>query len=185
MSLIVKDNGKDYKVLEPGLYQAVCSHVVDMGEHDGQYGIKSKIGIVFELAEKRDDGQRYQLAMVQGNTLASKGYLRATLESWRGKKFTDEELKDGFDLERLIGANCYLNITHDIKENKTYLKINSIVPLPKNIEKIFSLGIAIPEWIVKKTNEGLALRTKLESEINNKPNSKDNNQSSDDEGLPF
>lgn len=165
MALIVKDKGsKDFKVLDPGLYQAVCSNVIDMGEHEGQYGIKSKIGIIFELNEIRDDGKRYQLSMTTGNTLATKGHLRPTLESWRGKKFTDEELKDGFDLEKLIGANCYLNITHDTKDGKTYLKINSVVPLPKEIAKIQPVGLPVPEWIVNLTNEGLTLREKLAKE---------------------
>ena len=162
MSLIVKDSGgKDFKVLDAGMYSAVCSNVVDMGEHDGQYGIKSKIGIVFELSELRDDGKRYQLSMTQGNTLASKGHLRPMLESWRGKKFTDEELKNGFDLEKLVGANCTLNITHDIKENKTYLKINSVNPPMKGVEKITPSGLPLPEWITKMTNEGLAMRAKI------------------------
>lgn len=182
MALIVKDaGGKEFKVLDPGLYQAVCSHVIDMGEHNGQYGVRSKVGIIFELAELRDDGKRYQLSMTQGNTLASKGNLRAILESWRGQKFSDAELKDGFDLEKLVGANCYLNLTHDIKDNKTYLKINSVVPLPKAIVKIAPEFLPVPEWIVKLTNEGLAMRAKLATEgaVNN------HSQIQDDDKPPF
>jgi len=182
MALIVKDaGGKEFKVLDPGLYQAVCSHVVDMGEHNGQYGVRSKVGIVFELAELRDDGKRYQLSMTQGNTLASKGNLRAILESWRGQKFTDVELKDGFDLEKLVGANCYLNLTHDIKDNKTYLKINSVVPLPKAVVKIAPEHLPVPEWIVKLTNEGLTLRAKLATETP----ADNHSQIQDDDKPPF
>jgi hypothetical protein len=187
MSLVVKDNGsKDFKLLEAGLYAAVCSNVIDMGDHEGQYGVKPKIGIVFELNELRDDGKRYQLSMTQGNTLASKGHLRPMLESWRGKKFTEDELKNGFDLEKLIGANCTLNITHDIKQDKTYLKINAVNPPMRGAEKIVPSGLPIPEWIVKLTNEGLALREKLARE--NHPDTGSQVQptnSGDDNDLPF
>jgi len=186
MALIVKDNGgKDFKILDPGLYQAVCSHIVDMGEHDGQYGVKSKVGIVFELADVRDDGNRYQLWLTQGNTLASKGHLRPILESWRGKKFTEEELKDGFDLEKLLGVNCYLNLTHDSREGKTYLKINSVNPLPKAIERIKSNAIPVPKWIVEQANLGLALRAKIVKETVPANETSKPSASAEDGDLPF
>jgi hypothetical protein len=57
MSIIVKDNGKDFERLEPGLHHAVCSHVVDLGLQDTPFGPKQKIAICFETEEKMQDGR--------------------------------------------------------------------------------------------------------------------------------
>jgi len=67
--------------------------------------------------------------------LHEKSALRKDLESWRGKKFTrDEEM--GFDIERLIGVNCLLNITHNEVGDRTYANIVSIMPLAKGMRPI-------------------------------------------------
>jgi hypothetical protein len=70
------------------------------------------------------------------------------LESWRGRSFTDEELENGFDLERLIGANCFLNITTNDKGRSV---ISAVNPLPKGIEKMRPTVLEMPpnfqKWI--------------------------------------
>jgi hypothetical protein len=54
------------------------------------------------------------------------------LESWRGRPFTPAEL-DGFDLKKVLGANCFLNIVHGNKGDKVYANIATVNPLPKGI----------------------------------------------------
>jgi hypothetical protein len=54
------------------------------------------------------------------------------LKNWRGKDFTEEEAK-AFDIEKLIGAPCMLNITHKTKKDGSavYAEIGSVSTMPK------------------------------------------------------
>src|SRR3990167_2490369 len=65
-----------------------------------------------------------------------KANLRKHLEAWRGKKFTKEEL-DGFDVEKLLGVNCQLQVIHNLSDNGgTFANVQAIVPLGKGMVKI-------------------------------------------------
>jgi hypothetical protein len=158
MSLIVKDSGgADFELLEAGLHPAVCSHVVDIGLHHNPISDKDNLQVVlcFELAEKMADGRPFMQSKIYTASLHKKANLRKDLESWRGKIFTDEELK-GFDLEKLKGAQVYLNIAHKQREDKTYANITGLVKLPAGFDKIIPTGQPIPEWILKLQQEGMA-----------------------------
>jgi hypothetical protein len=64
-----------------------------------------------------------------------KANLRAFLTSWRGKAFTEEEAKD-FDVAKLIGAPCLLNIIHKQGRkdpSKVFDEISSATPIPKGM----------------------------------------------------
>jgi hypothetical protein len=63
-----------------------------------------------------------------------KASLRKYLESWRGKRFDDEQAK-AFDVTVLIGKACMVNIVHIISnKGTTYADITAITPLPKGLE---------------------------------------------------
>jgi len=51
------------------------------------------------------------------------------LAAWRGKDFTDEEAK-GFDVSKLIGAYCMVNVTIGETNGKTYSNVAGLTPLP-------------------------------------------------------
>jgi len=93
-----------------------------------------------------------------------KSNLRKQLESWRGKKFTDEEAEN-FDVSSILGATCMLSVVETVKGDKVYANITSIGALPKGFPKqtaenklvYFSEGdensdeiTALPEWIQTK-----------------------------------
>jgi hypothetical protein len=67
--------------------------------------------------------------------LHEKARLRKDLESWRGRAFTDAELKN-FDLEVLIGANCLLNVVQSSKNGSTYANVSAVMPIKKGMDKI-------------------------------------------------
>jgi hypothetical protein len=69
-------------------------------------------------------------------SLNAKAALRADLEAWRGKKFTNDELKS-FDVSKLLGAFCMLNVIEAKSADgaKTYANIQSISPMPKGMPK--------------------------------------------------
>jgi hypothetical protein len=106
-------------------------------------------------------GKEYTLS------LGKKATLRAALQSWRGRPFTEEELK-GFELSKLLGANCLINVIHKTSDDgsKTYARIEGLMPLPKGMPVLKPLAPtltfdlpktgpivlleAIPEWIKEK-----------------------------------
>ena len=63
-------------------------------------------------------------------SLSEKSALRQFIVSWRGRPLTSNELDAGFDLEKLIGANCQLQIIHQLgRDGKTYANIGAILPI--------------------------------------------------------
>lgn len=147
MAIIASDTGggRDFEPIPAGGAAAVCDMMVDLGMQDGgTYGPKHKVYIRFQVPEHRiqfeKDGQQFDLPAVVGVTftlsLSEKSNLRPFLESWRGKKFTAEEVR-GFDITKVAGAPAYLNIVHEdgIGKNagKTFANIASIMPLPKGM----------------------------------------------------
>ena len=154
MPLMVKDTGSDFEPIETGLQQAVCSHAVDLGlQYSEMFGYRMNLAICFELKQKMTDGRPFMLSRLYGASLNEKATLRKDLESWRGKKFTEQEL-EGFDLEQLIGVNAYLNIVEDVKGDKKYYKWAAIAPAPKGETKLKPIGQPLPEWLQKKAAEG-------------------------------
>jgi hypothetical protein len=105
MAFIIKDTGTDFEPAPEGLQHCVCVDVADLGMKDTQWGAKHKLRLVWELDQKMKDGRPYIVSAQFTVSLHPKSGLRKTLESWRGKKFTEQELA-GFDLENLLGANA-------------------------------------------------------------------------------
>ena len=181
MGITAKDPGGsgDYTPVDEGMHRAVCYSVYDLGTHYQEaYGKNvHKVLIIWELPDERidieRDGKMLNLprAISRRFTLSlhKKSDLRKTLESWRGKTFTPEELK-GFDLTKLLGVNGTIQVLHNKVGEKTYANIINVVPLMKGMEKIqpenpmkyFSfeestnLPDGIPDWIseiIKSANE--------------------------------
>jgi len=191
MSLIAKETGgADYEPIPEGTYAAICYAVVDLGTHYNERFKKDahKVLLTWELPEERievtRDGQMLDLPRAISRrytmSLHAKAALRHDLEAWRGKRFTDEELK-GFDLSHIVGAACLLGIVHETgkRDGKTYASISSIMalpgakaagkgkkaapPKPENTpivfaipdepEPNFDIPDTLPEWVVKTIQE--------------------------------
>ena len=140
---MVSEDTRDFKPAPEGLFPAVCVDVVDNGIVDGIYGAKHKIQIRWQLDPKSDAGsidgteQGRPWLIVRSYTLSlhEKSALRPFLESWRGKKFTPEELR-GFDVEKLLGAPCLLQVFHrQSMLGRTFANVQNIMPLPKTMSK--------------------------------------------------
>jgi hypothetical protein len=72
-------------------------------------------------------GQDYTLS------LGERANLRHTLESWRGRDFSEAELK-GFDLKILLRKSCLVNLIHRKSRNqRNYAQVASVMPLPKGM----------------------------------------------------
>lgn len=163
MSIIAKDSGGEFEKTPVGMHQAVCTFVHDIGTHietfQGKQRKNRKIIVSWEIAERMKEGNnagnRFMISKYYTLSLAEKATLRKDLAAWRGKDFTQDELKDGFDIEKLIDKNCLLNIGENENGKAKILSINPIVkgsellaPERKVSEKYF-------QWIEKEKSKSI------------------------------
>ena len=164
--------------INEGTYQAVCYRLYDLGSQFSEKWGKTahQVLIIWEIQEARieieKDGVKVDLPRVVSKkytlSLNEKAVLRRDLQSWRGRNFTQDEL-NSFDITKLLGVNCMMQIIHNSKDGKTYANIASIMPLykgmkklePENVATFFSMQDNMdipadtPDWI-KELIEGSA-----------------------------
>jgi hypothetical protein len=138
MPIIARSSGGgDYLPASAGTHAAVCVDVIDQGLMESSFtpGKKEpKVSIVWQIDEDRKDGKPFEVRLQFTLSVHEKASLRAALESWRGKGLTPEEIENGFDVERLLGAPAFLNLVHKVAKNgKTYANVAAIMPLPKGM----------------------------------------------------
>lgn len=191
MSIIVKGDGGNYTPHPEGTFPAVCCDVQDLGwEEHATYGWKYKIRLVFFCGqyteEKEVEGVKKRFPMTVSKkftaSLSEKANLRAFCRSWRGKDLDAQTIKDGFDFEKMLGAEAYLQVSHFEYQNSTYAGIDSIMRLPKEIP-----GVGYPsdykrlcdrdDWKGPSPHPAMS-----EMDQSERPSS---HQSDDDDGLPF
>jgi hypothetical protein len=155
MGIIATDKGgADFKPVPAGTHTAICVLVADLGiQAGGKFKPQRKIYVRWELpseimAYKDKDGNEKTGPMVIGKkytlSLSEKANLRADLESWRGRVFTEQELK-GFDIINVLGKSCLLGVTHEqCQDKKVYANISAVMGLPKGTAPL--TPVAKPLW---------------------------------------
>lgn len=117
MSLTVSSGESDYEVVPAGQHLAVCYRLVDAGTREEQYKDnppkkRHVLFVYWELPEvKMGDGRPFTISKKYTLTLNENGTLFKDLKTWRGKSFTQEELK-GFDLLNVLGVSALLEVEH-------------------------------------------------------------------------
>lgn len=148
MTLIANDGVKEFKKASGGQHEAVCYRIADLGsKYSEQFDKTSrKIMISFEILDEQDDeGKNLLISWFGTLSLHEKSKLRPQLEGWRGKKFTEEELK-GFDIHNLLGVPCNLFLMEDGK----YTNIQNMMKWnkkdkPKSTNEITVIGFDTQE----------------------------------------
>lgn len=139
MALTVSEQGGEYKAIEPGTYPARCVRIIDLGtqhgEYEGKATVKQQVMICWELPTELIEGGEYDgqprlVSRFYTASLNKKSALRKDLDSWRGKAFTEEELK-GFDLQNILGKPCMLALVAN-EQGKT--KVSAVMALPKGMK---------------------------------------------------
>lgn len=221
MSFIAKSKGggQDFDPIPAGMHHAICYACIDLGvqpSNNPKFKPKPKIVFIWELPEERGDFTRGEgadarkvnlpraISSIYTLSLSEKSNLRPMLQSWRGKPFTEEEL-DGFDVRKVVGANCLLNIIHEVKDGKTYANVASVNPLPKAMAKktaenppnTFSIGDIppghpikfpdnFPEWIETMIKQSEEYQERVHAKPSNQPPpAKKEAQENLDEDVPF
>ncbi len=146
--------------IEAGTFQGICYQVIDLGTQYNDYYQKSspKILLSWEIPTLRmtfeKDGETIDLPRIISKTytniLHEKSNLFKDLVSWRGRAFTPEEA-DGFDVGKVLGANCLLTIVNTVKNNKTYANVASVGKLMADMTKMMPES----EMLVYQTEDGL------------------------------
>lgn len=145
MAINATSNGTTRELIEPGNYVARCYSMIEIGTVTdvimGKSKTLQKVRIGWELPTElktfdSDKGEK-PLVIDQEYTLSmyDKSNLRKMLESWRGKGFTEKEA-ECFDITKLIGVPCMLNIIHKPgKSNpgKVYEQIAGVTSVPKSM----------------------------------------------------
>lgn len=145
MGFIAKDSGGgNFKRVPSGVFIGRCYSLIDLGtqESSGQYGTKMqhKMRIGWELFGEDEqghpltvdvDGKTMPMTIAKSYTVSlhEKAALRKDLAAWRGKDFSEEEAK-AFDVSKLIGAYCMVNVTTSETNGKTYSNVAGLTPLP-------------------------------------------------------
>ena len=146
MKFEAKGGGGDFKNLPAGTHMAVCTQIVDIGLQAGSAmypNPKQKIVVRFEVPSERIefDGKDAPSVIMKEFTasMTDKATLRKWLESWRGKKFTDDEAGD-FDVSSILGKSVMLSVIEETKNNKTRSNIAGLSAMPKGIPPVVAEG---------------------------------------------
>lgn len=145
MAIIAKQSTSgsfERELIPAGNYPARCYSIIEYGTIEVDYikekKVQHRIEIGFELpTEKKEfkEGEGAKPFVISKEftlSLHEKAGLRTFLQTWRGKAFTEEEL-EGFDITKLLGCSCLLNIiTTESKGNK-YNQITAATTLPKGL----------------------------------------------------
>lgn len=137
-------SGGNFKRVPSGVFIGRCFSIIDLGTQisTGQFAGKEqhKVRVGWELFGEDEagapltvdvDGEQKPMTISKSYTvsLAEKARLRHDLSSWRGRDFTEDEAK-AFDVSKLLGAYCMVNVTTSEKNGKTYSNVAGLTPLP-------------------------------------------------------
>lgn len=147
MSFYVEDKGGNFERCPSGMHLARCYRIIDLGtqksEYMGQVKYLHKVMLGWEIHGTDDNGKPLKMndgrpfGIFKNYTLSwsEKANLRLDLQSWRGRPFTQEEMRK-FDLKNVLGAWCMLNvIERPGQDGKTYTNVNGVTPVPAIIKQ--------------------------------------------------
>lgn len=135
----IKDRAKPtIPPVAPGTYTAICIHAIDIGEQLVKFKDKSnytnQIMYVFELVGEfiEVDGKQEPRTLSRTFTFSKseKSGLRKFVESWQGKKFSNEEFGE-FDTNDMVGKEAMIGVV--LNDTGEYANIDSVMGLPKGM----------------------------------------------------
>jgi hypothetical protein len=193
---------KEFKIAPTGSHLARLYRIIDLGtqksEYMGKVNMLRKVKFFWELHGddlKTDDGKPLIQTRNYTLSLGEKASLRKDLESWRGKSFTDDELR-GFDLTNLLDKWCMITVQHRESNGKTYADAVAVTPVPAVVAKtglpegvnptlLFNMQ-KFDQAVFDGLSDGLKNQIMQSAEFQNK-NRKVHNAIEDDEDLsvPF
>ena len=142
------ESSGDFERCPPGMHLARCYSIIDLGtqktEYMGAVKFLHKVRFNWEIHGNDDDNKPILMkdnrpfSVKKDYTLSwgDKANLRLDLQSWRGKPFSQEEMRR-FDLKNVLGVWCMLNVFERPAKtgDKIYTNVDSVSPVPSIIKK--------------------------------------------------
>lgn len=200
---------KERKTIPAGNHVARCYGMIEIGTITeiilGESKTMHKVMIDWELPNEKavfnEEKGEQPFVFSKEFTLSmhEKASLRLMLTSWRGMKFSDAEASN-FDITKLIGVPCMLNIIHKASKDglKVYANLAGVTPLPKGFncpdaitpQRILSFDnwdqevyMCLPDWLADKI--GGSVQYKAKFAMPNEAPQLDIINSDDNHSLPF
>lgn len=135
--------GSTFEKCPSGMHHAVCVDVEDLGvetsdkyfDEKGNPVSQHKVRFTWQIEEPlMDDGRRFIVSKKFTLSLNEKAALRKFLEAWRGVAFTKEDLSRGFDVEKLLGVNCTIQVIHS--EDGKWANVQAVMPPTKGAARL-------------------------------------------------
>ena len=137
---------KQFQIAPAGTHLARLYRIIDLGtqmrEYEGKVNMLRKAKFFWELHGEDANGK--PLLTTEGKpliqskeytmSLGEKANLRRDLEAWRGKAFTEDELR-GFNVSAVLGQFCMINISHRLKGDITYADLKGVSSVPSIYKK--------------------------------------------------
>lgn len=137
---------KQFQIAPAGTHLARLYRIIDLGtqmrDYEGKVTMSRKAKFFWELHGENAAGK--PLLTTEGKpliqskeytlSLGEKANLRRDLEAWRGKAFSEDELK-GFDIKTVLGQFCMINISHRDKGDVTYADLKGVSAVPAIYKK--------------------------------------------------
>jgi len=131
--------GPVYASAPDGPHSAVCCDLINLGlqksEWQGKVREQHKIRVLWQIDAPDETNKRFIVGRTFTKSLHENSALRAFLESWRGRAFTEAELA-GFNLTNLLGIPAFIQVKHAEKGGRTYANVDTIMRLPKGMKAI-------------------------------------------------
>jgi len=117
----VSDKPK-YDVIDEGLYGAKVARIIELGDQDTKYGVKTQVVIGFTIpsATIEIDGvekQKMMWTFPMNQTSNPDGKLMKYIKAIKA---------DATHMRQLIGESCMLEIAHTVKGDDTYANISNV-----------------------------------------------------------
>ena len=197
--LTLTDKGGDSKFLPhpTGQFPAVCVDAIDLGPKVKTFPGSPpsegyEIALVFATGERQEDGSLHTVSMSFTPSLNAKANLRKFLEAWRGRAYTEDQVKGGVPMDKFVGVPAYLNITHKTSAaGRTYAVVGSVMPLPKGLTAPTVAGYErAPYWQTRKEEYAKEVAAFRAAQVHAKPESFDDfpealDHDDDPDSLPF
>lgn len=147
-SLIIKEQMKTKEKILPrsGSHIARAYAVIDLGtretgftDSEGRPKRLREILIYWELPGskhifKKEKGEQPLVVKKKFTyNFGKEATLRKTLENWRGKAFTEEELNKGYDLKNILNTPALISLTENEYKGEKYMKVASVSPLAEGM----------------------------------------------------
>ena len=135
--------GGEFEAVPVGTHRAICYKLADAGTREEKFKDEDAkkrhtIFIFFELPDLRTSkDQPFSIFKQYTLSLNENSALHKDLKSWRGKSFTEAELKS-FDMANILGVSCDLEVEHTLTGGRA--KITSIFKPDGGAKKVATVN---------------------------------------------